>query len=1036
MSGLVHVLLQRKETAWWSDRTALVQGAIRTVSYRELADQVIQLGLALRRRNVRAESVVALALGRSIEHVVGCLACWHAGAGFLPIDLCWPDERIAFVLREVAPSLVLATPEQLPRFRAFGVEAAVVSDFISPSPAEAEQPAEKLPQPLRRGQAVRVIEGAYAGMEGMVKQAFDDGTVQIVLTVFGRLVDVALPSRDVQPHEAVRAVARDSAGPPLPTSHNWPNDLAYVVYTSGSTGQPRGVEVTHANVLPMLQAQVDAFVMNDACRCLWMLSPASDASISDWGTCLLGGGTLFIESDEQLRDPASLTRLMHDRQITHVDLPPPLLPLLSPSQMPTSLRTIVIGGEACPPAIVRHWARSVRVVTVYGPTEATVCTSLCVCDPEKWDEPLLGKALPGVIYLVLDNNQHYVGHVGTGELYVGGRCLARGYRNRRDLISEKFVWHYGQRYYRTGDRVRRRPDGELVFLGRNDRMVKIHGILVEPEEIEIPLRETPGIHEAAVIAQDAGLVAFVSGPSVPPDAEIRSRLSRTLPASMQPHRIVRLPMLPRISTHDIDFAALAELPLEPEPVPTAEGTLGVLLGLANELLGGALDPDAGFLEQGGDSLSLLRLVAAASCEGLSIPPTLLASRCLRDVAASLDGASSGVQTSAAALRDDVARLAEEIGGAHANNAPSRLPRTPPTVLLTGATGSFGSHLLLELLRQTDAEVVCLVRGSGSRAGQERLWQSLAARGLSLRTEERRRVGVIAGDLASPRLGLPHSAWVELSLRVQSVYHAAANANLVLGYVDLCRDNVAGTAEVLRLCAEGMPKWLHFVSTLSVFVASDRGVVRENDDLSATRTAHGGYAQSKFAAEWLLRRAAGKGVTYYRLGLTSPGSRDLLGLFLRGVAKLGCLPACDRSALRLDVTPVDYAARALVYLSLNAADARPWTFHLAGPRSVSLAELAQALYRAGVDLAEVDAATWQRRLSSLQGEDVPAWLALCRAMPGGDAFARFRTFDLFAATDVTFDQGRTLAGLEGSKIACPAIDGALLDRYVRAALRTD
>jgi hypothetical protein len=324
--------------------------------------------------------------------------------------------------------------------------------------------------------------------------------------------------------------------------------------------------------------------------------------------------------------------------------------------------------------------------------------------------------------------------------------------------------------------------------------------------------------------RDDALVAFVTGDSIPSDADVRARLSRTLPASMQPRRIVRLASLPRTSSGKIDFPALASMPLPPDPVPQADGTLGELLALAGELLGGARpDPDAGFLDQGGDSLSLLRLVAAAASRGLAVPPALLASRPLSDVATFLDGASAGAPpggASAAMLRHDVERLAEQIHNGRSSEPPAA-PHRPDKILLTGATGFFGSHLLLELLRQTEAEVVCLVRATGSRCGKERLWQTLAARGLSLRTEERRRVGVIAGDLGSPRLGLSPQAWEQQARRIDAVYHAAANVNLVHSYVSLCRDNVAGTAEVLRLCGQGRPKWLHYVSTLSVFVATDR-----------------------------------------------------------------------------------------------------------------------------------------------------------------------------------------------------------------------
>jgi amino acid adenylation domain-containing protein/thioester reductase-like protein len=953
----------------WGRCSALVQNEGGQRTYSSLWAATERLGSALWQRGLRDESIVPLALGRSIDHVVGCLAAWYAGAAFLPIDLAWPDERIAQVLSEVNPPLVLTTADQISRFGKLG--------FRASTPAE-----------IAHGDIVR---------PAMLTQ--------------GR--------------------------------------LAYLIYTSGSTGEPKGVEVTHANIVRMLDAQIAAFKLTPGSRCLWHLSPAFDASISDIGTCLLAGATLYIERDEELRDPVSLTTLMHRHQITHVDLPPSLLPLLSPEDMPASLSTVIIGGEVCPPEVVRRWAKSFRLVNVYGPTEATVCTSLCVCDAQTWNEPLIGQPLPGIAYHVLNEADYPVEWGESGELYIGGACLARGYRARPELTASKFVRCASQRVYRTGDIVRRRADGEYVFMGRMDRMVKIRGQLVEPAEIEVRMRDIPGVCAAAVVPRDEALVAFVSGKDIPADREVRSFLARWLPASMQPRRIVRLPEMPRTSSGKIDYPHLAQMPLPNEETPANDGKLGELLALASEVLGGArLDPEQGFLDQGGDSLSLLRLVAAAGARGWSLAPALLAARSLRDVAESLDGrrqADVGAM-SAAALRQDVERLAGQIRSSLGDNDSRLSSYEPATILLTGATGLLGSHLLPELLRQTEAEIVCLVRGGGVKAAQERLYQSLAQRGLSLRTGERRRIGVIAGDASAPNLGLSASAWQELVARIDSVYHAAAQVNLVLSYVALCRDNVAATYEILRLCAADRAKWLHHVSTLSVFVATDRdhGVAYEEDDLSRTQSVYGGYAQSKWAAEWLARRALPCRVTHYRPGLITPDSRgegswsrDLLSLFVRGVAKLGCLPECDRDALKVDMTPVDFAARALVYLSRHAAGRPPDTFHLAGPRPVSLGEIAEALGRAGVVLEVVSAQQWHQRLEALQGEDAAAWLSLCRALdPSGSArlFGRYRTMDLFQAGGITFDMTHALAGLAGSGIECPLIDDALLDRYVTAALR--
>jgi thioester reductase-like protein len=464
------------------------------------------------------------------------------------------------------------------------------------------------------------------------------------------------------------------------------------------------------------------------------------------------------------------------------------------------------------------------------------------------------------------------------------------------------------------------------------------------------------------------------------------------------------------------------------------------------VLGTAVDADVGFLEQGGDSLTLLQVVAALGGGGLVVSPAHLTDgRSLRGVATRLEeGLGEAEGLPADWLRRDVeGLLAERPLPRPAGEWPAR--DRPRTILLTGATGFLGSHVLVELLRQTEAEIVCLVRAAGARAGHERLAQALARQGLSLRTQERRRLGIVAGDLGRPRLGLAPPTWDDLAVRVEAIYHAAAQVNLVRSYDELRADNVLGTFEVLRLWAGGRAKWLHHVSTLSVFVASDhnQGSLPESDDLSATGRVQGGYAQSKWAAEWLVRRASGGGgVTHYRPGLVTPDgrsgwwvARDFLTLFLQGLVRLGCLPPCDRGALWLDVAPVDFVARALVYLSLHASSTLGDTFHLCGGRSVSLAELVVALERSGVRIEEVDAACWRERLARLEASDAgAACLALCRALPGHDLFERYRTLDLFQATGVQFGIERARAGLAGSGIHWPVADEALLDRYVSGLLR--
>ena len=287
-------------------------------------------------------------------------------------------------------------------------------------------------------------------------------------------------------------------------------DLAYVIYTSGTTGQPKGVAVEQRGLPALLHSQIEAFQLSAESRVLWMLSPAFDASISDVGTTLLSGAALHIEAPDgalttRSLTPAAVLETLHRRGITHADLPPALVAQLDADEAPQSLKTIVIGGEPCPPAAVRSWARRCRVVNVYGPTEATVCTSLCVCDPERWERPLIGRPIDGVRYMIDAPVADRDDPGATGELMISGPCLARGYVNQPDLTAARFVTMNGARWFRTGDRVRRDADVELVFLGRMDRQLKIRGYRIEPEEIEAAIRAMPTVGQCAVVARQVSL---------------------------------------------------------------------------------------------------------------------------------------------------------------------------------------------------------------------------------------------------------------------------------------------------------------------------------------------------------------------------------------------------------------------------------------------------------------------------------------------------------------------------------------------------
>ena len=353
----------------------------------------------------------------------------------------------------------------------------------------------------------------------------------------------APPARSVAMLEECRARARltlgaegveleslASSGEPLGAEGD---ALAYVLYTSGSTGRPKGVRVSHRALWPMLGQQIAAFGLGPGKRSLLYLSLAFDASISDLFTALLSGATLVVPRVPPT--PQELPGLLAARAVTHANLPPSVLPLVNPAHLPACLEVVVIGGEVCPPKAVRAWARRARIVNVYGPTEATICTHLCTCDADTWERPLLGAPL-----------EHVEQRVHEGELWLAGPALALGYVDRPELEASKFVVQDGKRWYRTGDRVR---GADLEFVGRVDRQLKLRGQLVSPEEIEARLRDL-AIADCVVAAVPDGLrdvlTAFVVTDTLTAE-EVRARLADSLPRWMLP-RVLVVRALPRGAT--------------------------------------------------------------------------------------------------------------------------------------------------------------------------------------------------------------------------------------------------------------------------------------------------------------------------------------------------------------------------------------------------------------------------------------------------------------------------------------------------------
>ncbi|MFD6286392.1 amino acid adenylation domain-containing protein, partial [Streptomyces sp. NPDC060205] len=455
------------------------------------------------------------------------------------------------------------------------------------------------------------------------------------------------------------AVREALAGLPAEAPETTPtaDQLAYVIYTSGSTGRPKGVQVGHGSVVGMVSALAPVLDAGPGTRMLQFASFSFDAAVLDVAVTLASGGVLAVATAEERAEAAQLTSMLRTEGVGAASVVPSLLGVLDPEGV-SGLRTLLLGAERLTEPVARAWSAGRRLVNTYGPTESTVMVTTGVVDPDLLTgAPAIGAPVANARLYVLDDRLNPLPVGVAGEVYIAGPQVARGYRGRPDLTAERFVADPiagdGSRMYRSGDRARWLPDGQLDFVGRADGQVKVRGFRIEPGEIEAVLTDHPQIRTAVVAAfgdiEDRRLVAYLvpadQAAGIPSVADLRAYAGSRLPAFMIPSGFVELAALPLTPNGKLDRAALAEpTGVRPElDVFVAPGTATeeLLAGVWAQLLGldrvGATD---NFFELGGHSLLATRVRSRVrELIGAEIPLHLLFDRpTVRGLAAAVEGA--------------------------------------------------------------------------------------------------------------------------------------------------------------------------------------------------------------------------------------------------------------------------------------------------------------------------------------------------------------------------------------------------------------
>lgn len=441
--------------------------------------------------------------------------------------------------------------------------------------------------------------------------------------------------------EGVRTVdvEEDVTGLPGTSVDAWavPESLAYVIYTSGSTGRPKGVLIEHRNVTNFIRTVGEMFGLGPDDRILQFASPGFDVSVFEVFGALLTGARLYVVDEEERRSVDALDALLVEQRITVVDLPPAIMELLEPERY-EDLRVAFVGGEAFTGELTTRWARGRAFYNGYGPTETTVTVVARRCEGQWTSSPPIGRAMAHHRAYVLDADLGLQPPGAVGELAIAGLGVGRGYLGRPDLGAERFrpdpYGPPGSRMYLTGDLAVWDDDGDLRFLGRIDRQVKVRGVRIELGDVEAALQTVAGVARAvADVAVDPRLGTLLIAYVVPEDGAdlqldaVRAALGTRLPQTMVPNVLVPLDEVPLTQSGKVDRRALPAVEfagVEDEADVDDEHSTSTERLVRGEvfapLLGVRIGNAANFFAAGGTSLQAIRIASRVKAVfGVDVP---------------------------------------------------------------------------------------------------------------------------------------------------------------------------------------------------------------------------------------------------------------------------------------------------------------------------------------------------------------------------------------------------------------------------------
>ena len=846
-------------------------------------------------------------------------------------------------------------------------------------------------------------------------------------------------------------------------------ESAMLLFTSGSTGKPKAVEIRHAALLNVLLAVGKLQNFRPGHSMLALTTLTFDISEYELLMPLMTGGSVDIGEEGLVADGSLLADRLAQRRPSHMQATPSTWKaILAAGWSGAATLCAVSAGEALSRDLAEALlGKCAQLWNLYGPTETTVYSASYRVSSLPGQAMRIGRPLPNTQFYILDPQLQSPPLGAIGEIYIGGESLSAGYWGQPELTTERFIaspFEPGQRLYRTGDLGYYLPSGELVCLGRNDNQVKVHGVRIELDEVELALRRQAGVQDALVTSWldphgDAQLVAHIilQPGSMLSAQDLRLGLRLVLPAVMIPPYILFSQAFPRTANGKVRRAGLptplgtspdaTHMTIEPPSGPTEQAAAQIwarVLGIDPALVGRETD----FFNLGGHSLlmtqlmvevrqafgitfSLRELFAASSLSKFAL---LVDEISHRQAAQSAGPAARSVNRSAEWARQRMAFLARE-AELPAYIAPRRgllyQPSPLERVLLTGATGFLGTYLLSRILTHTRAELTCLVRAKRGQDGRQRIEDQVRKYGLWVESPAWRqawqtRLHVVEGDVTLPRLGLESAVYERLARETDAIFNGAAHVNFIYPYEALRATNVLGLHELLQFAFYQRIKPVHHLSTAAIWPMGAQFTFYENDPIEHNALLNLGYDEAKWTGEKVLLNAAERGLPLARYRPGEVGGDSLTGrcvtdhflvACVKGFLQFGAFPQMD---IQVDVAPVDYVAQAMVHLAFER-NPLGRAFHLTNPEPHPMREALDYLRALGYRFEELPFSRLRDQLvnsSGFAGNALFAYQAALEEMD--DVSMQLPGYDTRAAR----------RELSGSGISCPPADVQLFGVYLR------